>query len=162
MYSEVQFFTKLLIIGKIHVFFMIFGDKELISEFKMMLMFMYCTLLYNFLLKRTVKYIFSQNCYKMLFSWFLGSRNSFWNLELCSCLHTVQYCTVCKLCCHVQFGTVFNNNVNNRHATCLIHGFWGWGTHFWAQNDAYIHVLHSTVQMCTIHTLKYIFFSKNC
>ena len=36
---------------------MVFGVKKLISELKMTLIFMYCTLLYNFL-PCTVKYIF--------------------------------------------------------------------------------------------------------
>ena len=111
MYSKVQFFKKLLIIGMLHVFSMVFGVKELISKLKMTLMFMYCTVLYNIF-----PYI-------------------------------------------VQYSTVFHKTVKNRHAICLFHGFWGQGTYFLTWNEAYIHVLHSTVQLCTILTVKYISFT---
>ena len=69
--------------GMLYVFIMVFEVKKLISELKMTLMFMYCTVLYNFVPYCTVKYIFSQNCLTwvcyMSFPWFLGSRNSFLN-----------------------------------------------------------------------------------
>ena len=48
MYSKVQFFTKLLNMGMLYVFSMIFGAKNLISELKLTLRFMYCIVLYNF------------------------------------------------------------------------------------------------------------------
>ena len=62
----------------LYVFIMVFEVKKLISELKMTLMFMYCTVLYNFVPYCTVKYSFSQNCLTwvcyMSFPWFLRSK----------------------------------------------------------------------------------------
>ena len=46
--KKVHFFTKLFNMGMLYVFSMVFEVKKLISELKMTLMFMYCTVLYNF------------------------------------------------------------------------------------------------------------------
>ena len=55
-YKKVQFFTKLFNMVMLYVFSMVFEVKKLISELKMTLMFMYCTVLYNFVPYCTVKY----------------------------------------------------------------------------------------------------------
>ena len=57
-----SYFLKLFNMGMLYVFSMVFEVKKLISELKMTLMFMYCTVLYNFVPYCTVKYSFSLNC----------------------------------------------------------------------------------------------------
>ena len=47
MYSLVQFFTIMLIIGMLHVLSMVFGVEELIFELKMTLIFMYYVVVYT-------------------------------------------------------------------------------------------------------------------
>ena len=54
--KKVHFFTKLFNMGMLYVYSMVFRAKKLISELKMTLMFMYCTVLYNFVPYCTVKY----------------------------------------------------------------------------------------------------------
>ena len=49
-YSKIHFFTKLLQ----NVVFMVFGVQKLILELRIMLLFTYCTILYNFVLSCTV------------------------------------------------------------------------------------------------------------